>query len=44
MEKFEKETNVISVGQPGSGGSIGFDSPEEIFAEAGESIQNLAEF
>ena len=44
MKKFKKKTNIISVGQPGPGGSIGLDSPEEIFAEAGEGIQNLAEF
>ena len=42
MEKFKKETDVISVGKPGSGGSIGFDSTEKISAERRERIQYFA--
>lgn len=30
MKKFKKETNVISVGKPGSGGCIGFNPTKEI--------------
>ena len=41
MKKFKKETNVISVGKPGSGGGIGFDPTKEIPAERWKRIQYL---
>lgn len=44
MEKLKEKANIIGIGQPCSGGSIGLNSAEEISAEAGERIQNLAEF
>lgn len=44
MEKFKEKPNIIGIGQPCSGGSIGLNSTEEISAEAGKGIQDLAEF
>ena len=41
MKKFKKETNVISVGKPGSGGCIGFNPTKEIPAERWKRIQYL---
>ena len=44
MEKFKEKSNIIGISQSGSGGSIRLNSTEKISAEAGERIQNLAEF
>ena len=41
MKKFKKETNVISVGKPGSCGCIGFNPTKEIPAERWKRIQYL---
>ena len=39
MEELEKQPDIISIGKPGPGGSIGFDATEEISAERWKSIQ-----
>ena len=44
MEKFKEKSNIIGISQSCSGGSIRLNSTEKISAEAGERIQNLAEF
>ena len=43
MKKFEKEPDIISVGEPGSGRSIGFDPTEKVSAKPGERVQNRPE-